>query len=296
MLRFPVFIFIISVFASMCGAQGSLESRVNEDIKQIRTTPGGFDVLFWELPPSAVSDLFNLGMDAVPSLLPFLSDQSATELLAHRSHNLKYHALPVSYFARAIVGKITQHEFVPPKDDDQDSVEAYKRDILSWWERNHSKTLLERKLEEVNDPIHTNRFSAYRWLGSNKVKEARLLIECRISELLKGDVDSLTQEEFAECANSLAEIGDRRSLSEVEKVCDHLSYWIYMTYRSSTEGRSAPDSGQLSPLFMAFGSMAKLGEREKAVTALVQIREKYLSQMEPSTQSEFLKGFEEATY
>jgi hypothetical protein len=54
------------------------------------------------------------------------------------------------------------------------NIEELQNQINAWWRNNKTKTLLDRKIEDVNDPIHENRFSAYGWLGRTKAEAGRL--------------------------------------------------------------------------------------------------------------------------
>jgi hypothetical protein len=298
--RILLLITVILLLQITSKAQNQLEAEVGRQIEQIKKISGTSDGLFEKLPAtndkeSPVSELIGLGMDAVPHLAPYLSDDSLMQAFVRgrRDRNFKKQIAVNEYVIYAI-RKITDYEFyLPSKQNDSSELEKLERQVVSWWQENHTKTLLERKIEEVNDPVHTNRFNAYKWLGREKAKEARIVLEQRIETLLTGEVNSLKQEEMAECAKSLAEIGDADSISAVEKVCKHFYYWMYRSYRPSEEGRSATDSGQITRLFKAYRAFANLGQKDEALSSLKEIENKYLQEMELSTQKEFLKNLTE---
>jgi len=298
--RILLLITVILLLQITSKAQNQLEVEVGRQIEQIKEISGTSDGLFEKLPAtndkeSPVSELIGLGMDAVPHLAPYLSDDSLTQAFVRgrRDRNFKKQIAVNEYVIHAI-RKITDYEFyLPSKQNDSSELEKLEQQVVSWWQENHTKTLLERKIDEVNDPVHTNRFNAYKWLGREKAKEARIVLEQRIETLLTGEVNSLKQEEMAECAKSLAEIGDADSILAVEKVCKHFYYWMYRSYRPSEEGRSGTDSGQIARLFKAYRAFANLGQKDEALSSLKEIENKYLQEMELSTQKEFLKNLTE---
>lgn len=298
--RILFLITVILLLQTVGKSQNQLEVEVDGYIEQIKIISGTPDGFFEQLPTtsdknSAVSKLIELGMDAVPYLTTYLTDDSLTQAFVRgrRDRNFKKQ-VAVNEYVIYVIRKITDYEFfLPLKQNDSSELQKLEQQVISWWRDNHTKTLLERKIDEVNDSVHTNRFNAYKWLGREKAKEARIVLEQRIETLLTGEVNSLKQEEMAECAKSLAEIGDSDSIPAVEKVCKHFSYWMYRSYRPSEEGRSATDSGQITRLFKAYRALANLGQKDDALLILKEIENKYLQEMELSTQKEFLKNLTE---
>lgn len=298
--RILFLITVILLLQTVGKSQNQLEVEVDGYIEQIKIISGTPDGFFEQLPTtsdknSAVSKLIGLGMDAVPYLTTYLTDDSLTQAFVRgrRDRNFKKQ-IAVNEYVIYVIRKITDYEFyLPLKQNDSSELKKLEQQVVSWWRDNHTKTLLERKINEVNDSVHTNRFNAYKWLGREKAKEARIVLEQRIETLLTGEVNSLKQEEMAECAKSLAKIGDADSIPAVEKVCKHFSYWMYRSYRPSEEGRSATDSGQITRLFKAYRALANLGQKDDALLILKEIENKYLQEMELSTQKEFLKNLTE---
>jgi hypothetical protein len=173
-------------------------------------------------------------------------------------------------------------------------IEELQVQINAWWRNNRTRTLLDRKIDDVNDPIHENRFSAYEWLGRTKAEAGRLPLERRIDSLLTGEVNTLKQCEMAACAESLAKVGTVQSADIVRKVCDHLSYWVHMSYRPVGEGRAGRGSMQLSDLFRAYHALSSLGFKDEALSRLQELELKYYGEMDPLTKQEFLRNLENA--
>lgn len=287
------------------GSKSDVKDRVAQQVDRIRTISGYSDAGFFELPGvsshndgSPISELISYGMDAIPYLSPYLSDTSQTQAYRTRGGGMKKRAL-VNEYVIFVINKIADHNFYLPTESDTTqrygipnpalpaNITELELQILSWWQENRTKSLLERKIEDLNDPIHDNRFSAYEWFGHTKAREGRKPLGQRINALLSGQVNSLKQSEMAACAESLAQIGDSKSAPEVRKVCDHLSYWL-------CEGGSSIGSNQIATLFKAYKALASLGFKDEALSRLEELKSKYLAEMETSVREEFLKEFERA--
>jgi hypothetical protein len=298
-----VLIVVIALWGETLGSQVDLKDRVALQVDRIRSISGSSGEGSFELPgvtlpndSSPILELINYGMDAIPYLIPYLSDTSPTQ--AYRTHGggMKRRAV-VNEYVIFIIQRIADHIFyLPPKLDSPlpTDIAELEQLIGTWWQENRTKSLLERKIEDLNDPMHRNRFSVYEWLGRTKAKEGRKPLEQRIKVLLTGQVDTLKQSEMTACSESLAQIGDSNSAPSLRKVCDHLSYWIYMSYRPEDEGRSGSGSDQIARLFQAHKALASLGFKDEALSRLEELKSKYLAEMEASAQEEFLKQLHSA--
>ena len=211
-------VFLLLVGTLLRGAapasQVDLEHRVAQQADRIRSISGYSEEAFFELPGvsprsdgSPIVELIRCGMAAIPCLVPYLSDTSPTQ--AYRSHGsgMKRRAL-VNEYVLFVINKIAEHNFYLPTGPDATqnygtvtpilpaSMTELELQILSWWQVNRMKPMLERKIEDLNDPIHDNRFLAYEWLGRTKAKEGRQPLKKRIQVLLTPQVDSLKQNEM----------------------------------------------------------------------------------------------------
>ena len=195
-----------------------------------------------------------------------------------------------------VINRVTDHYFFDPSQpltEEKDVAELQHR-IDAWLVKNKVRSLLERKLEDVHDSHHYNRFAAYAWLGQAKSEQGRLVLEQRIDELLKDGVDTLKQSEMATCAENLVKIANPKSIASVRRVCDHLSYWVYMSYRPIEEGRAGSGSEQIPELFNAYHALAELGYKQEALSRLDELKVKFLKEMESSNQQKFLDYLEDA--
>lgn len=274
-------------------SQPDLKARVDQQVGRIRTISGSSDNLFFELP-LPIAELIGYGMEAVPYLTPHLADASLTQAYRVRGSGRKAQVAVNEYILYAI-NRIAEHDFYPSYNSDGSlEAEALQSRILSWWRENRSKSVLERKIDDVTAADHPNRFSAYEWIGRTRAKEGRLPLEQRIDDLLTGEVNTLKQSEMVACAESLGKLGANDSAEAVRKVCDHLSYWFHMSYRPIEQGRTATWYGQVDDLFKAYRAIAALGFKDEALSHLRGLGTKYLAEMEPSTQEKFLLKLEEA--
>ena len=280
-------------------SQSDLAAQVGQQVERIKTISGSSENSFFELTATSRADdstarLIDYGMEAVPYLTPHLADTSLTQ--AYRVHgNGSTKQVAVNEYVLYVIEKIAGRNFSPSYNSAAVlEAEALQSRILSWWRENRSKSLLERKIDDVSDAEHSNRFSAYEWLGRTRAKEGKLPLEQRINTLLTGEVNSLKQSEMAACAESLGQIGDGDSAVAVRKVSDHLSYWLHMSYRPVEQGRAGTWSGQIADLFKAYHALAVLGFKDEALSHLRELGTKYLEEMDASAQTEFRLALEKA--
>jgi hypothetical protein len=305
---------LFSATQTAYGTQIDLKTRVAQQVERIKLISGHSQFGYGELPEpfppddsAPVPQLIKYGMDAVPELVPYLADKSFTN--AYRFHSSGWtQRARVNEYIILVINRITEHNFyLPPEQSDAartlgviedpalpKDIAELQDQINAWWRKNRTRTLLDRKIDDVNDPIHENRFSAYEWLGRTKAEAGRLPLERRVNSLLTGEVNTLKQSEMAACAESLGKIGSVQSADKVRKVCDHLNYWMGMSFRPVGEGRTGLGSMQLSDLFKAHHALSSLGFKDEALSRLQELESKYYERMDQSTQQEFLRNLENA--
>jgi hypothetical protein len=305
---------VFSATQSAYGTQTDLKTRVDQQVKRIKLISGNSENGYGELPGLFMQDdgapvpqLIKYGMDAIPDLVPYLADKSFTQ--GYRAHGSGWkERARVNEYIILVINRITEHNFYLPPEQSAAArllgatvdpalpkdIEELQGQINAWWRNNRTRALLDRKIDDVNDPIHENRLSAYEWLGRTKAEAGRLPLERRIDSLLTGEVNTLKQSEMAACAESLAKIGSVQSADIVRKVCDHLSYWVYMSFRPVGEGRAGRGSMQILDLFKAYHALSSLGFKDEALSRLQELKLKYYGEMDQSTQQEFLRNLENA--
>ena len=308
---------VVTVFSAAQTAYGTQierKTRVAQQVERIKLISGCSEFGYGELPglfmqddSAPVPQLIKYGMDVIPDLVPYLADKSFTQ--GYRMHSGGWtQRARVNEYIILVINRITEHNFYLPQELSEAArivgatvdpavpkdIEELQHQINAWWRKNRTRTLLDRKIDDVNDPIHENRFSAYEWLGRTKAEAGILPLERRIDSLLTGEVNTLKQSEMAACAESLAKIGRSQSVDKVRKLCDHLSYWVYMSYRPVSEGRAGLGSMQLSDLFKGYHALSSLGFKQEALLRLRELKAKYYGEMDLSTQQEFLRNLETA--
>jgi len=308
---------LVTVFSSMqiaYGTQIDKKTIVAQQVERIKLMSGNSEEGFGELPGISTLDdtepvpqLIKYGMDVIPDLVPYLADKSFTRAYRYHSSGWTQRAR-VNEYIILVINRITEHNFyLPPEQTEAARIagatvdRAIPKDINelqdqinTWWRKNRARTLLDRMIDDVNDPVHENRFTAYEWLGRTKSEAGRVPLERRIDSLLTGEVNSLKRSEMATCAESLGKIGSVQSADPVRKVCDHLRYWTDLSFRPVEEGRSSLGSMELSDLFKGHHALAALGFKDEALSRLHELESKYYGQMDQSTQQEFGRNLENA--
>jgi len=196
---------------------------VAQQVERIKLISGHFEFGYGELPGLSTQDdsapvpqLVKYGMDVIPDLVPYLADKSFTQAYRTHSSGWKQRAR-VNEYIILVINRITEHNFYLPPEQSAAArivgaivdpalpkdIEELQDQINAWWRNNRTRTLLDRKIDDVNDPIHENRFSAYEWLGRTKAEAGRLPLERRIDSLLTGEVNTLKQSEMASCGRAL---------------------------------------------------------------------------------------------
>ena len=296
------------------GTQTDLKTRVAEQVEHIKLLSGSSVFQGGELPgvfppddSGPVARLIKFGMDAVPELVPYLADKSFTE--AFRTHSSgRTQRARVNEYIILIINRITEHNFYLPAEQTEAAriagatvdpalpkdIEELQDQVNAWWRKNRTRRLLDRKIDDLNDPIHDNRFAAYEWLGQTKAEAGRIPLERRIESLLTGEVNSLKRSEMAACADSLGKIGSVESADTVRKVCDHVTHWVTGSFRPVEEGSIWLNPMLLSELFKAHRALAALGFKDEALSRLQVLELKYHGQMDESTQQEFHRNLENA--
>jgi hypothetical protein len=236
------------------------------------------------------------GMWAVSYLLPYLTNTSPTKLLSLNTRRERF--LQVNEVIAQIITRVTGHEFYLASGNtvvlhltecgsvtDTRMIRRFQDQVEHWVSCYGNYPLEERKIVDLNDWFHYNRFESCRWLGDAKSAKGRVPIERRIDYLLSETplhLDTLMQSEMVACAEALASIGDQRSADSVKKVCDHL--WQHPISASA----------RVQGLYDAYQAWAKFGKKEEALKELQAYRDKYGAELEPSAQQELQDRLKDA--
>jgi hypothetical protein len=279
-----------------------LKKQVNTQVTRLRHIEGVSENRFFELPSiassgedSPVSKLINYGMDAIPHLIPYLADTSKTKAIKMNGKGYKKRA-QLNEYILFIVNSITKHTFHLP--DETIEAKGHKSvpyipndlgqlqtQVHLWWADNRTLSLLERKIADISDSFHGNRFSAYEYLSQSANEEARLALAKRLEKVIKShEMSSLAFEELDLCATSLTKIDTEKSVPLIQNLCTH-----YLGLYEQGNGWIFPE------IFRAYQLLAKVGHKEEAVAALGKFKEKYFEKLPPENQKEFLAQMEQMT-
>ncbi|EMO44543.1 hypothetical protein LEP1GSC187_0037 [Leptospira santarosai str. ZUN179] len=287
-------------------SESDLEKKVAEEVKKIRELSGESESSFFELPgrdTKSILKLEKMGMAIIPFLLPYLSDTSQTGAVRAHGNGNRRVAL-VNEYIGYIINRIADHTFYLPgktgEDDgislgdhglvDMDTIRAFQTLVANWYQKNKDKSFEERKLDDLYDGFHTNRFAACYWLGESKREKYRLPLENKIKELFKGDSDTLKDSEMVSCATALGKIGNPKSAKILRKVANHLSY----DYSGGERVLWKYHTPNIYELFEVHEVLAKLGHKKEALVRLNELKKDYLEEMDGATQKEFLENLKKA--
>ena len=243
--------------------------------------------------------LYHLGLDVLPGLAEALADDTPTRTTTVGRMGKRVKVWKVNELIALLVLRITDRDFAVGEWPDDvrlrrigshpDLVPAFQDSLLDWHRRSGKKSLSERKIEDVRDPVRQNRLAAIRWTGEHKaVGGGQVLVE-RIDTILAGaEVNSSLDTELAACALALGRLGDRETTEPVRRVCEHLAYWVFNAYGPPEEGGELEvGHPAFDRLFDAYRGYSLLGHKEAALEELHQLQVKYSGLMEPTTRSEF---------
>lgn len=286
-------------------SESDLEKKVAEEVKKIRELSGMSEVFHFELPGRSFAEpilkLEKMGMVIIPFLLPYLSDTSKTHAVRAHGNGNRRVAL-VNEYIGYIINRIADHQFylLGKTDDDiillteelvdMDTIRAFQTLIANWYQKNKDKSLGKRKLDDLQDGFHTNRFAAYDWLGDSKREKYRLPLENKIKELFKGHSNTLKDSEMVSCATALGNIGNPKSAKIVRRVANHLSY----DYSGGERVLWKYHTPNIYELFEVHEVLAKLGHKKEALVRLNELKKDYLEKMNGDTQKKFLENLKKA--
>jgi hypothetical protein len=256
-------------------------------------------VLSWHEDSQEPMDvLYRLGLDVLPVLAEALEDGTPTRTTTVGRMGKSVKVWKVNELLALLTLRITDRDFAVgecPHDvrlreigSHPELVPRFRESLLSWYRRSGKKTLSERKIEDVNDPVLQNRLRAMKWIGEHEVVEgAQVLVERIDGILAGGEVNTSLDTELATCALALGQLGDRAATEPVQRVCEHLSCSVFNAYGAPEEGELQLGPAELDRLFQAYHGYSLLGHGEAARDRLNELGIRYSGPMEATTRSEY---------
>lgn len=265
-----------------------LRRSVYERLARVRLLQGGF---FAHVP--RVPDFDGLGLDALPVLTEALADTTPTlAVYTGRSRQGLYPVRVNEVVGGAIVGLAGRNFVIGPSphertlDDggvsDPALVPAFRRMVLDWYAWEGRKPFVDRMIGHLRDGWFRNRLDAVEFLGRGKVRKSVPGIVQYVDRTLAAadrQGDSLLDDEMAEGALALGQIGDRAGLPAVRRVCRHLS--------ADMKRQGVTTSGTLDALFRAYGGRALLGDKAGGLAELQTLYAQCSARMDSSERREY---------
>ena len=274
----------------MTSQEKAVQEKAAAEVAKLRvctvrwSVPESFDILDLRASDDAPAQaLYDMGLDALPVLAQALSDTTETAVIENPNdtgHGSKRKVWKVNGLAARLIQRIAQHEFVLDNSlrdtaapvvlelniqQRPDSMTQFQRLVLDWYQTNRNRTLAQRKIADVDDSYFRNRLDAVAWLGQHKTRAAAPTIVSnaeRTLQQVEQRHDSSSDNEMAEIALALGQIGDSKNLPVVRKLCDSLVAGTDSLYSQGINEVVTPR------LFMAFHGLALLGDKTPAIEAL----------------------------
>jgi hypothetical protein len=136
-----------------------------------------------------------------------------------------------------------------------DLVPDARKVVLEWYETNHTKTPVQRKVDIIlnnNEAWYTRAVAIY-WIGKHKEKAGKAAVVAYANHALEqGTIDHLA---LPACAVTLGQLGDRDVVDVVRRICKAIA---------SEPHLGLADVSGRGHLFDAFDALEMLGEKEES--------------------------------
>ena len=252
--------------------------------------------------PMAV--LYKMGLEVLPVMVEALDDGTPTKTVTGMRPKQRK-VWKVNELAALLICRIADRQFaliqgeeevwINNVEEHRNLIPRFKKLVLDWYAKNGKKTLAERRIDDVDSDVLWNRLHAVEWIGEHREKAGQKAVLDRInvifaSKVASSDVDA----ELSACNLALGQIGDKKTIDSVRRICKHFSYCTYMFYRPLNEGRWGMYSNFNSYLFDAYKGLALLDEKEEALQELRRLYDTYSAEMESHAHKEYGERLEAA--
>jgi hypothetical protein len=223
----------------------------------------------------AVAALLALGIDAVPFLIPHLSNMAMTK--SYRVHGSgRKEQISVNEFVGHVITRSCGHYFYIASGEsvsehlgdkplrNPETIALYQEQVKRWYDHYGRWQESERSLVDIGDWFHYNRFNAYAFFGKNPSPKGRERLRGRIQTLLtEPGYDSMIASELVSYSEAIAAMGDVSDLVLVKQA------WINeFEQPMSTSGRE----DNVKRLYRA---RVKLGDQRQAKADIESYNSKY---------------------
>ncbi len=217
---------MLSVHAARAGIREDVDSLVAQLPASAQMSPESF----MEIPEGGpVKGLLNLGIEAVPFLVPHLSNMAMTQSFRVHGSGRK-EQISVNEFVGHVITRSCGHYFYIASGErvienlgdkpimDPKTIALYQEQVQRWHDHFGHWKESERRLLDINDWFHYNRFKAYAFFAKNPSPKGRQRIRLRIQTLLtEPQYDSMIASELVSCSEAIASMGDASDLDVVKQ-------------------------------------------------------------------------------
>jgi hypothetical protein len=293
----------------------SPEQSIAQGIAQLKKLDGNWERIIATGPGGSPADPLSpvprmvreWNINSIPPLIPHLSDTTLTKSFRFRRDRTKY-VVPVNEYVIHIINQITGHVFWPPERlsvignveepgrGEPVDLEELKARIKFWWDENHTKTPLERRVADLDDRDAINRFRAYEWLGQPDLELGRVALEGKLNALLKDpSLNTMKYSELAAVVSSLARIGKKESAAPVLRACEYMDKLLLNSVRPGDLTSVYPGGDFLAEYFTCYQGLAALTRVEDVAARLSGFRNANSVNMPEQKLKEFDQRLREIT-
>lgn len=229
----------------------------------------------------AVADLLALGIDAVPFLIPHLSNMVMTK--SYRVHGSgRKEQISVNEFVGHVITRSCGHYFYIASGEsvsehlgdkplkNPETIALYQEQVKRWHDDYGRWQESERRLVDIGDWFHYNRFNAYEFFAKNPSPKARQRLRARIQTLLtEPGYNSTIASELVLCSEAIAAMGDVSDLELVKQA------WI------NEFERPMSTSGREDKVRRLYRARVKLGDQRQAKADIESYNSKYSGRFPP---------------
>lgn len=226
---------IVLVPISLQGARADVRQDVDLLVAALPTFAEVSTAYNMGIPESGpVGSLLHMGMDAVPFLVPHLANMNMTQ--SFRVHGSgRREQISVNEFVGHIITRSCGHYFYVASGErvveylgnkpikSPETIALYQEQVRTWHDHVGHWKESDRKLVDIEDWFHYNRFKAYEFFAKNPSPTARPRLRARMQLLLTDlEHNSTTVSELVSCSETIASIGDVTDLDLLKQIwLDH---------------------------------------------------------------------------
>jgi hypothetical protein len=269
---------MLSVHAARAGIREDVDSLVAQLPSFAQISPSSF----MEIPEGGpVKGLLNLGIEAVPFLVPHLSNMTMTQSFRVHGSGRK-EQISLNEFVGHVITRSCGHYFYIASGEsvvehlgekpikNPETIALYKEQVKRWHDHFGHWNEAERRLVDIDDWFHYNRFNAYEFFAKNPSPKGKKRLRARIQILLtEPGYNSTTASELVSCSEAIAALGDTSDLDLVKEA------W------TNEFERPMSTSGREDNVKRLYRARVKLGDQRQAKADIEAYNSKHSGRFPP---------------